>query len=79
MRGVKLAGWLITMMVLALLGTDLYSVLVKGATHPVVTWEHVALLIVGVCGIGMASDETSNRIVRMAGAVRGGRRETDPK
>jgi hypothetical protein len=71
MRAVKLTGWLIVAAVLFLLGTDLYAVIAKGATHPVVTWEHVIMLLIAILGIGMASDEVTARIVRMALAFRG--------
>ena len=71
MRAVKLAGWVIVGAVLLLLGTDLYAVIVKGATHPVVTWEHVVLLLIAILGIGMASDEITARIAKMALAFRG--------
>jgi hypothetical protein len=71
MRAVKLTGWVIVAAVLALLATDLYAVLAKGATHPVVSWEHVVMLLIAVLGIGMASDEITARIVKMALAFRG--------
>lgn len=76
MRAVKVAGWAIVAVVLALLCTDLYAVLAKGATHPVVTWEHVVMLLVAVLGIGMASDEVTARIAKMALAFRGKRTDT---
>lgn len=66
-----MAGWLIVAFVVALLGTDLYAVLVKGATHPVVTWEHVVCLLIAVLGIGMTSPEIAQRIVEIALAFRG--------
>lgn len=71
MRAIQIAGWAIVAVVLALLGTDLYAVLAKGATHPVVTWEHIVMLLVAVLGIGMTSKDVSDRIVAIALAFRG--------
>lgn len=71
MRAVNRAGWLIVALVVAMLATDLWAVLAKGATHPVVSWEHVVFLLVAVLGIGMTSPEIAQRIVEIALAFRG--------
>ena len=68
---VKLIGVAIVLIVLALLGTDLYAVIAKGATHPVVTREHVLMLAIALFGFSLTSDAVVARIVKMALAFRG--------
>jgi hypothetical protein len=68
---VKLVGLAIVVVVLALLGTDLYAVLAKGATHPVVTREHVLMLFAALFGFSLTSDAVVARIVKVALAFRG--------
>lgn len=68
---IKVIGVGVVLVVLALLGTDLYAVIAKGATHPVVTREHVLMLGIGLLGFSLTSDAVVARIVKMALAFRG--------
>jgi hypothetical protein len=72
MRAIRVAGWSILAMVVVLLATDVWSVLARDATHPVVTWGHAAMLGLGLVAVAMTSEEVTNRIVRLVSAARAG-------
>lgn len=70
MLAVRLASWAIVLMVLVLLGTDVWAVVVKGASHPVVTWGHAAMLITALVAMVGTTEEATNRFVKMLSAIR---------